>query len=167
MGQRYIKVGLALTVGLLAGLWCINNLLNLETAWSAVAYTLSQRDQAGYSVHIIPPIESPIATTLALAAICLAEATAASFSILGALRMWAARKSDNRTFAAAKRHAVTGAGVAVFTWFLGFQVIGGAGIMMGQAEGLVGTMEGAFRFGAYSFLTLIYLNLAEPGPPTP
>lgn len=41
MEQRYIKVGLALTVGLLAGLWAINNLLNWETARGAVAYALS------------------------------------------------------------------------------------------------------------------------------
>jgi predicted small integral membrane protein len=165
MEQRYLKVGLALAVGLLAGFWCLNNLLNLEIARGAVAYTLSQQDQAGYAVHIIPPVESPVATTLALAIICLAEAAAAALALWGAWRMWAARRLGGGSFAAAKRLAVLGSGIAVLNWFLGFQVIGGAGIMMGQAEGLQGTIEGAFRFGSYSFLTLIYLSLPEPELP--
>ncbi len=163
MEQRYLKLALTLTVGLLAGFWCINNLLNLEMAWGAVAYTLSQQDQAGYAVHIIPAIDSPALVSLGLAAICLAEGAAALLALLGAWRMWAARKADQASFAAAKKFAILGAGIAALNWFLGFQVIGGAGVLMGQAEGLVAAIEGAFRFGVYSFLTLIYLSMPEPG----
>lgn len=161
MEQRYIKIGLALAVGLLAGLWCINNLLNWETAWGAVAYVLSQEGQSGYAVHIIPAIDSPAAATLGLAIICLAEGAAAAFALAGGWRMWRARRADAAGFAAAKRLAIIGAGIALLNWFLGFAVIGGAGILMGQAEGMDAAMQGAFRFAAYSFLTLIYLSMAE------
>ena len=161
MVHRYLKMCLALSVGLLAGCWCLNNLLNLEIARGAVAYTLSQQDQTGYAVHLVPPIESPAIVWLALATICIAEAAAAAFSIAGAWRMWSARRLDQQSFAAGSQIAALGAGIAVLNWFLGFQVIGGAVVNMGQAEGLRGALEGAFRFGAYSFLTLIYLALPE------
>lgn len=164
MAQRYMKVGLAAAVGLLAGLWCINNLLNWETAVGAVGYALSQQNQSGYPVQLIPAIENSSVAVVGLIAICLAEAAAASFALLGAWRMWMLRAADDAAFASAKQAAILGAGVAVLTWFLGFQVIGGAGIMMGQAEGMEGAMRGAFTFGSYSFLTLIYLSLPEPLP---
>jgi len=75
--------------------------------------------------------------------------------------MWTARRNYEASFSAAKRFAALGAGIAVLTWFLGFQVIGGAGVMMGQAEGLQAAIEGAFRFGSYIFLTLISLSQPE------
>ena len=64
MDQRYIKIGLALTVGLLAGLWAINNILNWGIAHGAVAYALSQENQSGYLVHIVPPVRSSAAAKI-------------------------------------------------------------------------------------------------------
>jgi predicted small integral membrane protein len=82
MEQRYIKVGLAFTVGMLAGLWAINNLLNWETAHGAVAYALSQENQSGYSVRIVPPITSSSAATVGLFVIILTEAAAGCLPLL-------------------------------------------------------------------------------------
>ena len=161
MVHRYLKMALAISVGLLAGLWCLNNLLNLEMAHGAVSYALTQQNQAGYSVRIVPPIDSPVLAALGLAIILIAEGAAGALSLLGAWRMWLARRLDTALFAAGSQIAALGAGIAVLTWFLGFQVIGGAAINMGQAEGLGEALEGSFRFGAYSFLTLIYLGLPE------
>ena len=163
MEQRYLKVGLALTVGLLAGLWCINNLLNLETSLGAVGYALSQQNQQGYSAHIIPPIESPVAAAIGLGMICLAEAAAALFALTGAWRMWRTRRADEAAFADAKRFAILGSGIAVLNWFFGFLVIGGTLIMMGQAQGMEGAMRGAVSMATLSFLTLIYLGMGERG----
>ena len=161
MEHRYLKIALTLAVGLLAGLWFANNLLNWEAAHGAVAYTLSQADQSGYPVHLVPPIDSPVLTTIVLLAIVTGEGIAGALALTGAYRMWAARKLDVRAFHAAKRYAILGSGVAVLVWFLLFQVIGGTLIMMGQSEGLLGALEGAFRFAAYCFMTLIYLSLPE------
>lgn len=162
MEQRYIKIGVALTVGLLAGLWAINNLLNWEMARGAVAYALSQESQSGYAVHIVPPIKSSFAATIGLAAIILAEATAGALALVGAWRMWLRRKAETALFAASKRLAMLGAGIAVLNWFLGFLVIGGTVIMMGQAEGMEGAMRGATSMASLSFLALIYLSMREP-----
>ncbi|HEX6376269.1 MAG TPA: DUF2165 family protein [Allosphingosinicella sp.] len=164
MEQRFLKMAFALAVGLLAGLWFANNLLNWDIAHGAVAYTLSQADQAGYPNHLIPAITSPALATLVLIAIVAGEGAAGGMALFGVFRMWSARKADQRSFMAAKRFALLGAGTAVLVWFLLFQVLGGTLILMGQSEGPRGALEGAFRFAAYSFFTLIYLSLPEPDP---
>jgi predicted small integral membrane protein len=161
MEHRYLKIALAMAVGLLAALWCANNLLNWEVAYGAVAYTLSQADQAGYPNHLVPPLTSPVLTTIVLLGIVVGEGVAGALALVGAYQMWVARKSDDYVFRSAKRYAVWGAGVAVLVWFLLFQVIGGTVILMGQSEGARGALEGAFRFASYCFLTLIYLSLPE------
>ena len=166
MEQRYIKMGLALAVGLLAGLWSINNILNWETAQGAVAYALSQDNQSGYSNHIVPPIRSSAAATVGLLVIILTEATAGALALAGCWRMWSHRTAETAAFAAAKRYAVLGAGIAVLNWFLGFLVIGGTLIMMGQAEGMEGAMRGAISMATLSFLALIYVSIPEPSRPT-
>jgi predicted small integral membrane protein len=166
MEQRYLKIALALAVGLLPGLWFANNLLNWEIAHGAVAYTLSQADQSGYPVHLVPPIDSPIVTTIVLLAIVGGEGAAGALALAGAYRMWSNRKGAGGEFQNAKSLAIAGAGVAVLVWFLLFQVIGGALILMGQSEGLRASLEGAFRFAAYCFMTLIYLSLPEPAAPS-
>jgi predicted small integral membrane protein len=162
MEQRYMKIGLAVTDGLLAGLWAVNNLLNWDTAQGAVAYALSQENQSGYAVRIIPPIKSAIAATAGLLVIILTEATAGSLALVGAWRMWSRRNAPNAVFAEAKRFAILGSGIALLNWFLGFQVIGGTAIMMGQAEGMEGAMRGAGAMASSSFFTLIYLSMSEP-----
>ena len=161
MEHRYLKIALVAAVGLLAGFWFLNNLLNWETAHGAVAYTLSQADQGGYPVHILPPINSDVATTVVLLTIVIGEGAAGVLALAGAYRMWSSRSLDDSQFDAAKRFAVLGTGIAVLVWFLLFQVLGGTLILMGQAEGLVSSLEGAFRFAGYSFLTLIYLSIPE------
>ena len=162
MEQRYIKIGVALTVGLLAALWAINNVLNWETAHGAVAYALSQDNQSGYPVHIIPPVNSAVAATIGLIVIILTEATAGSLALVGAWRMWSRRNAETPAFAAAKRFAIVGVGIAVLNWFLGFLVIGGSLIMMGQAEGMESAIRGAVAMASLCFLALIYLSMPEP-----
>ena len=163
MEHRYLKIGLTLAVGLLAGLWFLTNLLNWDIAHGAVVYTLSQADQVGYPTHLVPPITSPAIATIVLLAIVSGEGAAGALALTGAYRMWAARKLDEQAFRTAKRFAILGAGIAVLVWFLLFQVIGGTLILMGQSEGARSALEGAFRFAAYCFMTLIYLSLQE-GP---
>lgn len=90
------------------------------------------------------------------------EATAGSLALLGAARMWSQRNAETAAFAPTKRFAVIGSGIAVLNWFLGFLVIGGTAIMMGQAEGMEGAMRGAITMATLSFLTLIYLSMDEP-----
>lgn len=162
MEHRYLKIALALTVGLQAILWFGNNIVNWDTAQGAVAYALSQEDQAGYATRLVPPINSPLVATLVLVVVVAGEGLAGVLALWGGIRLWQLRNAENEAFMLAKRYAVLGSGIAVLVWFLLFGVLGGALIQMGQAPGLKGAVEGAFRFAGYSFFTLIYLSIAEP-----
>lgn len=110
----------------------------------------------------MPPIRSQLAAAIGLIVIILTEGTAGSLALFGAWRMWSKRNAGAVAFAAAKRFAILGAGLAVLNWFLGFLVIGGTVIMMAQVDGMEGAMRGAIAMGTLSFLTLIYLSMAEP-----
>lgn len=163
MEHRYLKMLLAVAVGLQALFWFGNNLLNWETATGAVGYALSQADQAGgYERHLVPPIHSPVLAALVTMTVVIGEGAAGVLALWGAVRLWRARHVDEDAFVAAKRFAVLGAGIAVLVWFLLFAVFGGALLQMGQAPGLRPALDGAFKFATYSFLVLIYLSIPEP-----
>ena len=162
MEHRYLKIALAVAVGLQALFWGLNNLLNWETAAGAVSYALSQADQAGYENHLIPPIQSSLLGALALVLVVGGEIAAGCLALWGACRLWNARRDDPSVFGAAKGPAVLGAGIAALVWFLLFAVFGGALLQMGQAPGLRPALDGAFKFASYSFFVLIYLSMAEP-----
>jgi len=163
MEHRYLKVILAVAVGLQALFWFGNNILNWDTATGAVAYALSQADQAGgYERHLVPPIDSPFLASLITAVVVLGEGAAGGLALWGAIQLWRNRYTAPDTFVSAKRFAVMGAGIAVLVWFLLFAVFGGALLQMGQAPGLRPAFDGAFKFASYSFLVLIYLSIPEP-----
>jgi predicted small integral membrane protein len=163
MEHRYLKMALAVAVALQALLWFGNNVLNWETATGAVAYALSQADQAGgYERHLVPAINSPTLATFILAIVVLGEGIGGILALWGAMQLWLNRKAEPDTFIAAKRFAVLGSGIAVLVWFLLFAVLGGALLQMGQAPGLRPALDGAFKFASYSFLVLIYLSIPEP-----
>ena len=161
MEHRYVKVLLIVFVGLQALVWLGNNLINWSTALGAVEYVLSQENQSGYPNHLVPAISSSLIATIVLLSILFGEALAAIFCLLGAIRMWRARRESLEAFSASKRFAILGCAAAITVWFLLFGVLGGGLLMMGQAEGVSGALEGAFRFAAYSFLALIYLSIPE------
>lgn len=161
MEHRYLKILLVIVVGLQALVWLANNLINWQTAQGAIAYALSLENHGGYSNHLVPAISSEIATNFALVLILLGEAVAAFSCLYGALKLWQARRAPALTFARAKRFGVIGCGAGIIVWFGLFGVIGGGLLMMGQAEGMSGAIEGAFRFASYSFLTLIYLSIPD------
>lgn len=164
MEHRYLKALLVLVVGMQALVWLGNNLINWSHAHGAVAYALSLEGQSGCPNHLVPPISSGIAATAVLLLILLGEAVAAVCCLFGSFRLWRARRASHDVFSSAKRFGVIGCGAAIIVWFGLFGVAGGGLLMMGQAEGMGGALDGAFRFAAYSFLTLIYLSGPDAGP---
>lgn len=164
MEHRYLKIALTLSVALLALFYAAHNLANWSAAQAAVGYVLGQQDHAAYPNSLVPAIGSPVAVTGALIAICLGEFTAGACALVGAYRLWSARKAAASEFAAAKRLAVIGSGLAGLVWFLLFAVLGGALFQMWQTQAGAHSLEGAFQFSGLSLLTLIYTSLPEPGP---
>lgn len=164
MEHRWLKILLALSVALLALFYVAHNLANWDAARQAIGYVLSHEGHAVYPANLAPAVRNPALVTLALVLICAGEAAAGLISLAGAWRLFRARRADPAGFAAAKRLAVIGAGLAVLVWFLLFAVVGGALYQMWQTEVGAGSLEGAFQYAGLAFLTLLYLSLPEPDP---
>lgn len=160
--HRYLKIALTLTVALLALFYVAHNIYNWNSATAAVGYVLSQADHAVYPNDIPPAITNPTLVAIGTAIICLGEILVGVVSLIGAFRLWSARKGDFAAFTAAKRFACLGAGLAVLQWFLGFEVIGGAFYQMWQTQIGGGSHHDAMQFAILGFLTLIYLTQPEP-----
>ena len=161
MEHRYLKIALTLSVALLALFYVAHNLANWEAARGAVGYVLGQQDHGVYPNSLAPAVSNPLLVTAVTLVICAGEAMAAALALLGAVRLWSARKADAARFNAAKRFAVLGSGVAVLVWFLLFAVFGGALYQMWQTEAGALSLDGAWQFSGLSFLTLIYLSIPE------
>jgi predicted small integral membrane protein len=161
MEHRYLKAAVTLSVALLALFYVAHNLANWSAAHQAIGYVLSHQDHVIYPNNLAPAIGNPALISAVLLAICAGEAAAGGFALVGAFRIWSARKSDAATFSAAKRFAVIGSGLAVLVWFLLFAVIGGALHQMWQTEIGSGSLVGAFQYAGLSFFSLIYLALPE------
>lgn len=161
MEHRYLKALLVAVVGLQALIWLGNNLINWSTAQGAVAYALSLQNQVGYPNHLVPAIANERVATLILVLILAGEAIAAFCCLYGGHKLWQARRAPGEEFSRAKRFGVVGCGAGILVWFGFFGVLDGGLLMMGQADGLPGALDGAFRFASYSFLTLIYLSIPD------
>ncbi len=159
--SRGLKCLAALCVGGLAGLYAIQNLLNLDAAFSFVSLMLSQSDRPAYASGLIPSIGSAAIAWTVLTIIIVTELAAAAFSLLGAWDLYQSRQSPEG-FAKRKGRAMFGAGLGVLVWFGYFQVIGGAGLQMWQAEAGQGPMNGSFQYAVLCFLALLFIAQPEP-----
>ena len=159
MEHRYLKIALTLSVALLALFYVAHNIVNWGSATGAVGYVLSQQDHQAYPASLLPPIVSPAMHAIVTGLICAAEVAAGAVCLVGAWRLWIARKADTGAFAASKRLAVIGTGTAALVWFFLFAVFGGALFQMWQTEVGAASLVGAWQFSGLSFLTLLYLTL--------
>lgn len=158
MTARYLKILLTLCVAGLAGLYAIQNIVNLGEAHGFVMAMLSQSgDSLAYPDSITPPIASPAIGWAVLWIIIAGELLAALFALWGTAALFAAR-GEAQAFNAAKGKAMLGAGLGVFVWFGFFAVIGGAGLQMWQTPAGAGSLEGAFQYSVLCFLTLLFLG---------
>lgn len=158
---RHLKILIALCVAGLAGLYGIQNLFNISEAHGFVSLMLSQQERPAYPSGLIPPIGSGAIAWVILAIIILTELAAALCALIGAWHMFQNRNASD-AFGRSKPLAMLGAGLGVLVWFGYFQVIGGAGLQMWQAQAGQGPMNGSFQFAVLCFLALIFLAQAEP-----
>ena len=164
MEQRYLKMLVALTLGLMALFYAAHNIANWDAAVGSLAYVLGQADHAVYSRNLAPAFgDGPIPTLLTIV-ICGAELVVALTLLLGTFTMWRDRRSDAGAFAAAKRPAIWGAAGAVLVWLGLFGAFGGALYQMWQTQIGAASLNDAFKFGVFGFLTLIWLSMDEPAP---
>lgn len=161
MAIRYLKVILTASVGLMALLYGLQNIVNIQAAFQVVGTVLSMSDHAYYSSSIGPPIESPVLVWLALALIIGAELAAGLLAIKGAWDLWSSRAAPAPMYNQAKTYALLGCGLGAIVWFGFFGVLGGAYFQMWQTELGAMSLEGAFQYFVSCILILIFVNMPD------
>ena len=92
--------------------------------------------------------------------ITLAKTTTGVLCLLGALRMWAARKRDASAFAKSKELALAGCGIGMILLFAGWIVIAESWFELWRSDAMRDiALQSAFRYGG--MITLIALFVAN------
>lgn len=161
MANRYLKITLVALVGLMALLYALQNLVNIQAAFQVVGIVLGMSGHEYYPASIGPAVTSPMLVWLALIVIIATELAAGGFALKGAWDLWSCRKAAPAGFNGAKRNALLGCGLGVIVWFGFFGALGGAYFQMWQTELGTMSMDGAFQYAASCALILIFVNMPD------
>jgi predicted small integral membrane protein len=153
---RITKIAAALFIGAIGLLFFLDNLFNLESAYSAVSFVVSGAEQPYYKI-LGPTVSSTWHTYLALFTIMAGELAVGAMGFLGAFRMIKERKGSAESFSAAKSNAIAAGVLGMLIWYGFFVVIGEGYFHMWQTEIGLGSVEGAFRYGTVCAVLMFYI----------
>lgn len=132
--MRSLKIVLAVFTALFCLMYAVQNLFNLQSAYSFVALMVGMEGHQAYPKHFGPAITAPVLIWIMLTIIIVLEILAGLLAAKGSIDLWSARNADAAAFNAAKRYALLGTGLGVVIWFGIFSAIGGAYFQMWQTE---------------------------------
>jgi len=158
---RNLKIVLTLCVALLCLFYALQNVVNLQAAYSFVALMASMEGHVAYPDTFGLSITSPALIWLILWIIILSEFTAGLLAAKGAFDMWQARSADSAGFNDAKKLAIMGSGIGVVIWFGYFHAIGGAFFQMWQTQAGAPPLQGAFQYAMMCGVVMIYLSMQD------
>ena len=158
---RLLKSALALCVALMCLFYAIQNVVNLQAAYSFVALMAGMDGHVAYPETFGFAVSSPAIIWLILWIIILSEFVAGLCSIKGAFDMWSARNADSTAFNASKKLAIVGAGLGVVIWFGYFHAVGGAFFQMWQTEAGGGPLNNAAQFATMCGIVMIFLGMQD------
>lgn len=158
---RLLKVALTLCVALMCLFYAIQNVVNLQAAYSFVALMTSMDGHVAYPETFGFAVTSPAINWLILWIIILTEFTAGVVAGKGAFDMWQARSADAAAFKSAKKLGILGSGLGVIIWFGYFTVIGGAFFQMWQTEAGNQPLRDAFQFVMMCGLVMLFLSMDD------
>jgi predicted small integral membrane protein len=142
--------------------YAVQNVANMSGGmYSSFAYVLGQTDHAAYPESVVPPVTQPVLIWTVLLIVLGLEFACAALTGYGAWSMWRNRDASSREFAAAKKHALNGLGVAVVIWFLLFGTLGSAVFQMWQTEIGSSSFNGAFQLTVYGLLLFGLISIDE------
>jgi predicted small integral membrane protein len=153
---RITKIAAALFIGAIGGLFFLDNLFNLESAYAVVAFVVSGAEQPYYKI-LGPTVSSTWLTYVALFTIMAGELAVGVLGFLGAGRMLKERKGSSESFNAAKATAITAGVLGMLVWYGFFIVIGEGYFHMWQSETGLASIEGAFRYGSVCAVLMFYI----------
>lgn len=155
---RTFKCIFVLLLGLMALLYALQNIANIEACYAAIAYVLSLADHSVYPHSIFPAITAPSVVWTAVVVIITSELIAALLLFIGCWQMWQARKAVAKEFNQRKAFALYGAGVGIVVWFGYFGVFGGALMQMWQTQAGGMSLTGAFQYFASCVFVWLIVN---------
>jgi predicted small integral membrane protein len=153
---RITKIAAALFIGAIGLLFFLDNLFNLESAYSVVSFVISGAEQPYYKI-LGPTFSSTWLTYLALFTIMTGELAVGAMGFLGAFRMIKERNGSAESFSAAKSAAIAAGVLGMLIWYGFFVVIGEGYFHMWQTETGLGSVEGAFRYGTVCAVLMFYI----------
>jgi predicted small integral membrane protein len=161
MTIRYLKVAFVFFIGVMALVYALQNVVNIEAAYAVVGAVLGMENHEYYASSLGPAIKSPALVWLAVATIILAETAAGVLALLGSWKLWRARHATGADFNAAKTLTLLGCGIGVIVWFGFFGSVGAAWFQMWQTELGAMSLGGAFQNAVYCALVLIFVNMKD------
>jgi predicted small integral membrane protein len=154
---RITKIAAALFIGAIGALFFLDNLFNLEAAYSVVSFVVSGTEQPYYKI-LGPTVSSTWLTYLALFTIMAGELAVGVLGIFGAYRMIKERNGSAESFSAAKSNAILAGVLGMLVWYGFFIVIGEGYFHMWQTEIGLGSVEGALRYGTVCGVLMFYIS---------
>ena len=158
--NRITKIVAAGFIGAIGLLFFLDNLFNLESAYSVVSFVVSGAEQPYYKI-LGPVVTSNWLTWLALLTIMAGELGVGVLGFLGAYRMIRHRSASVDDFNASKSPAVLAGVLGMFVWYGFFIVMGEGYFHMWQTEIGLGSVEGAFRYGTVCAALMFYISLQD------
>ncbi|MEX2500187.1 MAG: DUF2165 family protein [Wenzhouxiangellaceae bacterium] len=138
-------------------IYAVQNLFNLEQAYSYVEAVFGQDEAPFYPRSMMPAIRQPVLLWAALIVIIAAEFAAGLALAAGAVQMLMASGASPSDFAAATEWALIGCGIALLIWFGLFMTLGAALFQMWQTQLGQGAMGDAYRNGMFAGLVMLIL----------
>jgi len=162
MNTRLWKTAFAAIFCLLVLSYAVQNVANITGGmYASFAYVLSQAEHTAYPESAMPAITQPFLIWVVLLAVLALEFACAALTGIGAWSMWQHRNGSSDEFAAAKRHALNGLGVAVVVWLLMFGTFGAAVFQMWQTVIGASSFNGAFQLTVYALLLFGLISLDD------
>lgn len=158
---RLIKGALIAAVAIWASASLLNNILNWSATLDAVRATTSMATfDAGAGSW--QATSNPIVVWLGAVFIAGCKLVSAALCFQGAVGMWRARVAQDARYAASRRTALIGCGVALFMLFAGFIVIAEVWFGLWQSESLrEPVLESAMRYAASIALIALFVASSE------
>lgn len=160
MIDRYLKAAITASVALMALLYVLHNIANLQQAFDFFVYTTSHTDQEAYPVTLLP-VPPKFLIVIGMIAVFSLEFIAGLGGLYGAYKLWTLRSATSSEFDAGKKWAKIAMGAAVLNWWGLFQGVAIAGYQLWQMPLGQGPFDGSWVYGGMAMMALIYLGQKE------
>ena len=154
---RITKIVAAGFIGAIGFLYFFDNMLNSESAYSAVSFVVSGAEQPYYKI-LGPVITSNWLTWAALFTIMAVELAVGVLGSLGTIQMIRARAGTTDDFNASKSFAIYAGILGMLLWYGIFVVLGEGYFHMWQTEVGLGSVESAFRCGTVCAVLMFFIS---------